>query len=45
VLITVVGFAILLCFVLLSVLLVLVQRLLEELMATIDRIRREDLSA
>jgi len=45
VLITVVGFAILLCFVLLSVLLVLVQRPLEELMATIDRIRRGDLSA
>jgi hypothetical protein len=45
VLITVVGFAILLCFVLLSVLLVLVQHPLEELMATIDRIRGGDLSA
>jgi signal transduction histidine kinase len=45
VLITVVGFAILLCFVLLSVLLVLVQHPLEELMATISRIHRGDLSA
>ena len=45
VLIAVVAFAILLCFVLLSVLLVLVQRPLEELMATIARIRRDDLSA
>ena len=45
VLITVVGFATLLCFVLLSVLLVLVQHPLEELMATIDRIRGGDLSA
>jgi|SRR5271165_3158938 len=45
VLIAVVAFAILLCFVLLSVLLVLVQRPLEELMATIARIRRGDLSA
>jgi len=45
VLIVVVAFAILLCFVLLSVLLVLVQRPLEELMATIARIRRDDLSA
>jgi signal transduction histidine kinase len=45
VLITVVGFAILLCFVLLSVLLVLVQRPLEELIATIARIRHGDLSA
>src|SRR5271165_3467589 len=39
------GFAILLCFVLLSVLLVLVERPLEELMATIARIRMDDLSA
>ena len=44
-LITVVGFAILLCFVLLSVLLVLVERPLEELMDTIARIRHGDLSA
>jgi FtsH-binding integral membrane protein len=40
VLIRVVGFAILLCFVLVSVLLVLVQRPLEELMGTIARIDR-----
>jgi signal transduction histidine kinase len=45
ILITVVAFAILLCFVLLTVLLVLVQRPLEELMATIARIRRDDLTA
>jgi two-component system, NtrC family, sensor kinase len=45
VLIAVVAFAILLCFVLLSVLLVLVQRPLEELMATIALIRSGDLSA
>jgi len=38
------GFAILLCFVLLSVLLVLVERPLEELMATIERVRHGDLS-
>jgi signal transduction histidine kinase len=38
-------FAILLCFVLLSVLLVLVERPLEDLMVTIARIRRDDLSA
>ncbi|HXR33822.1 MAG TPA: ATP-binding protein [Verrucomicrobiae bacterium] len=37
------GFAILLCFVLLSVLLVLVERPLEELMDTIDRVRHGDL--
>lgn len=45
VLIAVVAFAIMLCFVLLSMLLVLVQRPLEELMATIARIRRDDLTA
>lgn len=45
VLISVVGFAILLCFVLLSVLLVLVQRLLEESMGTIARIHPGDLTA
>src|SRR5208283_1195210 len=38
------GFAILLCFVLLSVLLVLVERPLQELMETIDRVRHGDLS-
>ena len=38
------GFAILLCFVLLSVLLVLVERPLEELMDTIERVRHGDLS-
>jgi signal transduction histidine kinase len=38
------GFAILLCFVLLSVLLVLVERPLEELMETIERVRHGDLS-
>ena len=37
--------AILLCFVLLSVLLVLVERPLEDLMRTIARVRRDDLSA
>ena len=45
ILIASVCFAILLCFVLLSVLLVLVERPLEELMDTIARIRRGDLSA
>lgn len=40
-----VSFAILLCFVLLSVLLVLVERPLEDLMDTIARVRRSDLSA
>lgn len=40
-----VGCAILLCFVLLSVLLVLVERPLEELMQTIGRIRHGDLSS
>lgn len=40
-----VCFAILLCFVLLSVLLVLVERPLEDLMDTIARVRRGDLSA
>src|SRR6201993_1439594 len=40
-----VCFAILLCFVLLSVLLVLVERPLEDLMETIARVRRGDLSA
>ena len=43
ILIAVVGFAILLCFVLLSVLLVLVEQPLEELMDTIARVRRGDL--
>jgi len=38
------GFAILLCFVLLAVLLVLVERPLEELMETIERVRHGDLS-
>ncbi|HEX8872444.1 MAG TPA: ATP-binding protein [Candidatus Acidoferrum sp.] len=41
----VVASAVLLCFVLLSVLLVLIERPLEELMTTIARIRRGDLSA
>ena len=45
VLIAAVCFAILLCFVLLSVLLVLVERPLEDLMDTIARVRRGDLSA
>jgi two-component system NtrC family sensor kinase len=45
ILIASVGGAILLCFVLLSVLLVLVERPLEELMNTIARVRRGDLSA
>ena len=45
VLIASVCFAILLCFVLLSVLLVLVERPLEDLMETIARVRRGDLSA
>ena len=45
VLIAVVACAILLCFVLLSVLLVLVEQPLEELMATIGRVRQGDLSA
>jgi signal transduction histidine kinase len=45
ILIAIVAFAILLCLVLLSVLLVLVQHPLEELMLTIARIRRGDLSA
>lgn len=40
-----VFFAILLCFVLLTVLLVLIERPLEELMNTIGRVRRGDLSA
>jgi nitrogen fixation/metabolism regulation signal transduction histidine kinase len=40
-----VSFAILLCFVLLSVLLVLVERPLEDLMDAIARVRRSDLSA
>ena len=39
------AFAVLLCFVLLSVLLVLVEQPLEELMRTIARVRRDDLSA
>ncbi len=45
VLIAAVSFALLLCFVLLSVLLVLVERPLEELMTTIARVRKDDLSA
>ena len=45
ILIVSVCFAILLCFVLLSVLLVLVERPLEDLMDTIARVRRGDLSA
>jgi two-component system NtrC family sensor kinase len=45
ILIASVCFAILLCFVLLSVLLVLVERPLEDLMDTIARVRRGDLSA
>ena len=45
VLIAAVCFAILLCFVLLSVLLVLVERPLEDLMDTIARVRRGNLSA
>src|SRR5437899_140179 len=45
ILIASVCFAILLCFVLLSVLLVLVERPLEDLMETIARVRRGDLSA
>jgi two-component system, NtrC family, sensor kinase len=45
ILIAAVFFAILLCFVLLSVLLVLIERPLEELMETIARIRRGDLTA
>lgn len=45
ILIAAVCFAILLCFVLLSVLLVLVERPLEDLMGTIARVRRGDLSA
>ena len=45
ILIASVCFAILLCFVLLSVLLVLIERPLEDLMDTIARVRRGDLSA
>lgn len=45
ILIAAVFFAILLCFVLLSVLLVLIERPLEELMDTIARVRRGDLTA
>lgn len=45
VLIALIGFAILLCFVLLLVLLVLIERPLEELMDTIARVRRGDLTA
>jgi signal transduction histidine kinase len=45
ILIVAVFFAILLCFVLLGVLLVLIERPLEELMDTIARVRRGDLSA
>jgi signal transduction histidine kinase len=40
-----VSFAIVLCFVLLSVLLVLIERPLEELMNTIARVQRDDLTA
>lgn len=39
------SFAVLICFLLLFVLLVLVERPLEELMNTIDRVRRDDLTA
>lgn len=42
---TVIGFAVLLSFVLLSVLLVLVEQPLQELMDTISRVRSDDLSA
>jgi two-component system, NtrC family, sensor kinase len=45
ILIAAVSFALLLCFVLLSVLLVLIERPLEELMNTIERVRRGDLTA
>lgn len=45
ILVAAVGCAVLLCFVLLSVLLVLIDRPLEELMGTIGRVRRGDLSA
>jgi len=45
ILIAAVSFAILLCFVLLSVLLVLIEHPLEELMDTIARVRRGDLTA
>ncbi|MGB7845100.1 MAG: ATP-binding protein [Candidatus Acidiferrum sp.] len=45
ILIAAVSFAIVLCFVLLSVLLVLIERPLEELMDTIARVRRDDLTA
>jgi signal transduction histidine kinase len=39
------AFGVLICFILLSVLLVLVEQPLEELMRTIDRVRRDDLTA
>jgi len=39
------SFGVIICFLLLSVLLVLVERPLEELKRTIDRVRRDDLSA
>jgi len=39
------AFGVLICFILLSVLLVLVEQPLEELMETIDRVRRDDLTA
>jgi hypothetical protein len=45
ILIAAVSFAIVLCFVLLSVLLVLIERPLDELMNTIARVRRGDLTA
>src|ERR1700758_262727 len=45
ILVAAVSFAILLCFVLLFVLLVLIERPLEELMHTISRVRRGDLTA
>lgn len=45
ILISAVFFAILLCFVLLTVLLVLIERPLEELMRTIERVRQGDLTA
>lgn len=39
------SFAVMICFILLSVLLVLVERPLEELMNTMERVRRDDLTA
>ena len=39
------SFGVIICFILLSVLLVIVERPLEDLMRTIDRVRRDDLTA